>query len=92
MSADRRQLNRHQLTLPVRFEGNEGVTRDVSADGFYFETSTSVPEGVVMQFAIEFSRPFSFVRCEGRVLRVDSDGHRNGVAVQIESFVFEPAG
>lgn len=85
-----RKEERFQTELPVRFEGGEGVTRDVSANGVYFVTDAALELGQVVKFTMEFANfpdgPI-VVNCVARVVRLEK-GTRRGVGTAISSFEF----
>jgi len=56
---ERRCVPRHRMSLPVRFPGGTGVTRDVSSNGVYFLSGRSFEEGQQVSLAIrlEHSNP-----------------------------------
>jgi hypothetical protein len=73
-------------------ERGKGVTRDFSASVVYFETDESFSVGDAIRFAIpiehsDLDSTFHF-RCQGEVLRVESNGESKGVAVAIHSYSF----
>jgi hypothetical protein len=84
-----RRYPRHAVRLRVEFPAGEGMTRDISVGGIYFETRTPLAEGerirlrLVLQSASE--APIA-VECEGMIVRVEGDGDQIGVAATIEGF------
>ncbi len=95
---ERRVAPRFQGQVPVEFGcGNcryEGMTRDFSAAGIYFETETdlTILPGQPAQFdlPLEHFHPGLLVRmhCSGKVVRVKENA-RKGVAVAIRSYWFQ---
>jgi len=75
----------------VRLEGGEGVVRNVSASGIYFVTDVALKEGQPVRFRLDFdsfpSGPIA-VNCIARIVRVEEQGARRGVAASISSFEF----
>jgi hypothetical protein len=94
---EKRFTRRFSLELPVKLLDHEhGVTaqtRDVSSRGVYVYLDSEIAEGVPLEFVmtlpteITLSDPIR-VRCSGRVLRVEKNGDRQGVAVSIERYDF----
>jgi hypothetical protein len=77
--------------LTVIFEGGSGAVRNVSASGIYFVTDAALREGQPVKFSLSFdhfpSGPIA-VNCTAKVVRVEEQGARNGVAVEISDFEF----
>ena len=87
MNLERRLANRHPVALPFFFDETVTSTVDVSVQGVRFEWHERVEPGTSIQFLLEFNPPSTRVlaRCEGRVLRTDSEGSRFLVAATIEA-------
>lgn len=95
---DRRAAPRFRGQIPVELgygdNRYEGMTRDFSSSGIYFETLTdpSVSPAQLIEFALplEHFRPGQLVRlrCSGEVVRVKENA-RKGVAVAIRSHWFQ---
>jgi hypothetical protein len=89
---DRRKAPRFQVALRVELQGGEGVTRDLSAYGAFFETDRVFALGEVIEFAIilehiDPNRPLR-LQCRGRVVRVEQRGDTMGIAVVITAYRF----
>ena len=86
-----RKDKRYPADLTVLFEGGSGAVRNVSASGVYFVTDAELREGQPVKFSLNFdhfpSGPIA-VNCTARVVRVEEQGARNGVAVEISDFEF----
>ena len=86
-----RRDERFDTNLPVRLEQGEGVVRNVSANGIYFVTDVALQQGAPVKFTVDFQNfpggPVS-VSCIARIVRVEQQGERNGVAASISSFEF----
>ena len=86
-----RKDERFGTDLKVTLEGGEGVVRNVSASGIYFVTDAALMEGQPVKFSLNFdhfpSGPIE-VNCFARVVRVEEQGARSGVAVEISDFEF----
>jgi hypothetical protein len=86
-----RRNKRYPAELTVIFEGGSGAVRNVSASGIYFVTEAALREGQPVKFSLSFdhfpSGPIA-VNCTAKVVRVEEQGARNGVAVEISDFEF----
>ena len=92
MSLERRTLPRRAIHLPVVLDDRCGVTTDVSATGVRFEADHQIELGSAIQFAVAFSgnpRGNYWLRCEGRVVRVEANGKRVYVAATIDRIAFD---
>jgi hypothetical protein len=88
----KRKDERFETELTVHIEGGgDGVMRNVSAGGIYFLTDVALEEGQPVKFTLEFqdfpSGPIE-VNCVARIVRVEEQGARKGVAASISSFEF----
>lgn len=94
MGSEQRRAPRFTVSLPVKVEGEEGVTSNVSISGVLFETKKSYAVGAPIKFRLTVSQmgpvPVS-VECEGRVVRVDRHEGKNGIAVEMTSYGFQGA-
>jgi hypothetical protein len=101
---ERRAARRFSMMLPlkVRFSAENGITeksgetRDVSFRGLYFLIEANLESGSSIEFVLTLPQQITLagdvhIRCYARVLRVDSQEGRNGVAAQIERYEFLPA-
>jgi hypothetical protein len=90
---DRRQARRFPVVLPVELEAGEGLTRDATLSGVYFETDQSFSPGepIRLILVLEHVYPGRPVRlqCQGRVVRVERRDGKTGVAVDITSCEFD---
>lgn len=86
-----RRDERFDSTLALRLEQGEGVVRNVSANGIYFVTDVALNNGAAVKFTVEFRNfpgaPIQ-VDCNARIVRVDEQGEKRGVAAKINSFEF----
>ena len=86
-----RKDKRYPADLTVVFEGGSGAVLNVSASGVYFVTDAALREGQPVKFRLDFehfpSGPIS-VNCIARIVRVEEQGARNGIAAEISSFDF----
>ncbi len=101
---ERRAARRFTMMLPVRlrFPDGESViekngeTRDVSYRGLYFMTEAAPETGSAIEFVLTLPQQITLagdvhIRCYGRVLRVETQSGRRGVAAQIDRHEFLPA-
>jgi hypothetical protein len=93
MEQRRRKEERIAAALPVRGGQFQGVTRDVSASGVYFETVVPFTASSEVAFHIELDSSAGKLRllCRGSVIRVESKGDKTGVAVKITESRLEEA-
>lgn len=102
--ADRRAARRFSMLLPlkVRFSADNGViekngeTRDVSFRGLYFLIEAMLETGSSIEFVLTLPQQITLagdvhIRCYARVLRVEPQEGRRGVAARIERYEFLPA-
>jgi len=100
--SERRAKQRFPSQLPIFITDNlasreiQGLTRDVSSQGVFFfvrkwpleqtriEIRMALPLGIVPAKKV-------FIQCKGWVLRVESEGHRTGVAATLEGITFANA-
>ena len=88
---DQRASVRFDKQMSVRTEHGEGTTHNISAQGVYFETDVEPRAGALVNFFIEYTlegRPQRLL-CEGKVLRVEPQGDRVGVAARLVAPFFE---
>jgi hypothetical protein len=101
---ERRAARRFTMTLPlkVRYVLDNGSieetaeTRDISFKGLYFSTSTDVQTGSPIEFVLTLPQQITLagdvhIRCYGKVLRVEPQEGRHGIAARIERYEFLPA-
>ena len=99
---EQRSADRFETALPVAIGGSHGQTQNISATGVYFESDVRQHVGALVNFTVEFTLHGERHRlsCEGKVVRVDEQGDRVGVAAELvaplfgetESVVGKPAG
>jgi hypothetical protein len=101
---ERRAARRFSMMLPlkVRFNAESGVieqpgeTRDVSFRGLYFLIEAALEAGSSIEFVLTLPQQITLagdvhIRCYARVLRVEPQNGRRGVAARIERYEFLPA-
>ena len=91
--AERRNEQRFGSALPVYLKNATGTMRDMSASGAYFWTRNRYSIGETIDFSIGIytSEGRTVWSCRGDVLRTESQGSDNGVAVKITSTTVEPS-
>lgn len=89
-----RKEERFDTTLAVRLERGGAVARNISANGIYFVTEEPLETGATVAFAMDFQNfpggPIE-VNCIARIVRVEEEGAKKGVAAAIHSFEFQRA-
>jgi PilZ domain len=103
-AVERRAARRFSMLLPlkVRFSAGtnvsekQGETRDVSFRGLYFLIEAGVESGSSIEFVLTLPQQITLagdvhIRCYARVLRVEQQNGRRGVAARIERYEFLPA-
>ena len=82
---DQRSAVRFDAAMPVEIDGLGGRTHNISATGVYFETDVRQEVGALVNFTLEFTQGGERRRllCDGKVVRVDRDGPRIGVAARL---------
>jgi len=88
-----RAADRFTSELPVHINGVDGLTKNVSATGVYFETTADAEPGAKVSFVVEVvvnGQPVNMV-CKGQVVRVDHKQDKVGIAVKLTSSFFSDA-
>jgi hypothetical protein len=96
--SEKRSTRRFSLELPIKLvdqarEITTAQTRDVSSRGVYIYLESEIAKGSPLDFVmtlpteITLSDPIR-VHCYGRVLRVEKQNDRQGVAVSIDRYDF----
>lgn len=97
---ERRANRRFSLDLPiiVKFVDNQvhdmrGQTRDVSSRGVFFYVSSRLKEGAAIEFVMTLPSEITLaepirVRCFGKIMRLEQEAGKLGVAVAIEKYDF----
>lgn len=83
--SEQRGAARFDTALPVTMAGAIGATHNISAQGIYFETDVRQEVGSLVNFTLEFTLygERHQLLCEGKVIRVDTEGDRVGVAARM---------
>jgi hypothetical protein len=96
---ERRTARRYELSLPVIVrtpvqdvaQPRNGQTRDISTRGVYFTLDEDLSAGAELDFMLTLPAEIThgtevFIRAHGKVVRVDRENHRVGVAAVIEKY------
>lgn len=88
-----RAADRFASELPLHIKGVDGLTKNVSATGVYFETTAQPEPGSRVNFVVEVVINGQNVNmvCAGQVVRVDHIDGKVGVAVKLTSSFFTDA-
>jgi hypothetical protein len=81
-----REEDRVPRKLPVKVHGDEieGVTRDLSPSGVYFEAESRFQVGSMIRMTIKFGHlKWMQLECEGAIVRVEDRGSKVGVGVRM---------
>jgi hypothetical protein len=90
-SREQRGAVRFDTHIPVQTDHGPGTTNNISAQGVYFETDVEPRAGALVNFFIEYrlhGRKHRLL-CEGKVVRVEPQGGRVGVAARLVAPLFE---
>jgi hypothetical protein len=86
-----RAAARFETSLPLGLEGTLGEVHNISIHGIYFETDLQQEPGELVNFTVEYrlyGRRHRLL-CEGKIVRVERQGHRVGVAARLVTPFFE---
>lgn len=88
-----RDADRFVTELPVDIGGVQGLTRNISATGIYFETEAAQEPGSRVHFTVEVHVRGERLQlvCEGEVVRVDHIDGMVGVAARLVTSFFSDA-
>jgi hypothetical protein len=88
---EQRGAERFDTTLPVSVSGARGRTHNISAHGVYFESDMPQSVGALVNFTVEYTLYGRTHRllCEGKVVRVERQGDRVGVAARLVAPLFD---
>lgn len=85
---------RYEVQLPVQFAAGDGVARNISTSGIYFETDSPLSAGAALNFTLVLEEsPAGPMRmqCEARVVRVERKDGKVGIGAQIINMKLERA-
>jgi hypothetical protein len=91
--AEQRAAARFETSLPLVLEGTLGEVHNISTQGIYFETDVWQQPGELVNFTVEYrlyGRRHRLL-CEGKIVRVQRQGQRMGVAARLVTPFFEGA-
>ena len=82
--------DRFDTELPVEIGGIQGLSRNISASGIYFETEMAQEPGSRVHFTVEVNVRGEKVKlvCEGEVVRVDRKDGTLGIAAKFMNSFF----
>jgi hypothetical protein len=86
MTNKRRIEPRERVDLPLQLgDGQAGIARDISASGIFIETDSDQRMGSLVDVEIELDTPGGpmKLKAKGRIVRIESEGERKGVAVKL---------
>lgn len=88
-----RRTERIDVALPVHLASGIGLTRNVSAEGVYFEMDSAAEIGSEITLEVDMKTPFGkmVLKCSGLVVRTEAKGNRSGIAVHIVESRLEAA-
>jgi hypothetical protein len=96
--SDKRATRRFPLNLPVAVKVKTAdlkevvsQTRNVSARGVFFTMEAAPAEGTEVEFTLTLPPEITLtealrIHCTGRVVRVDKDGTKFGIAAAIDKY------
>lgn len=86
----RRSADRCISELPIEINGAQGITRNISATGVYFETTIEPAPGSKVQFTVDVMVEGEALKmvCSGEVVRVDHKEGTVGIAVKLANSFF----
>jgi hypothetical protein len=85
-----RAADRFTSELPIEINGLQGLTRNISATGVYFETTRDQAPGSRVHFVVEVTVNGERLKmvCAGEVVRVEHKDATVGVAVKLANSFF----
>lgn len=93
MKDEHRTEPREAINLRLKLgDGVSAVTRDISATGLFFETSSEQSVGNLIDIEIELDTPVGpmKLKAQGQIMRIESHDGRTGVGVKLLSSRLEP--
>lgn len=89
---EHRAATRFDTTLAVDVEGMNARTRNISANGVYFEADGDIPLGSLLNVNVQFTHGGRkhWLLCEGKVVRVTREAGCTGVAARLLTPFFSP--
>ena len=89
-----RGADRFDTALPVEINDMQGLTRNISATGIYFESQVAQEPGSPVHFTVEVSVRGEKLKldCEGEVVRINRKEGLLGIAAKLKSAFFTDVG
>jgi hypothetical protein len=88
--SEKRREARYKGSLTVEFERGNGITRNFSSSGVFFETDCAFIAKQPFEFTLLLNYMSSDhpvrVKCSGESVRVEQCGQKTGVAATIDSY------
>ncbi|OGB08410.1 MAG: pilus assembly protein [Burkholderiales bacterium RIFCSPHIGHO2_12_FULL_61_11] len=84
---------RERIALPLNLgNGGQGMTRDISASGLFFETDREQRLGGLIDFEIEFDRIGGLMKfkAQGEIVRIEERADKSGAALKFLVTRLEP--
>jgi hypothetical protein len=85
MFTEHRSEPRERIALPLQLEnGCQGMTRDISASGLFFETDREQRVGSLIDFEIEFDWLSGLMKFKAQceIVRIEPRGDKTGGALK----------
>jgi len=91
-AAEKRLAERIHVELPVYFDEEASVTRDVSRVGIYFLSDCLLTKGRYVSFSLDLDyalpgEPIKMI-CHGEIVRVEPHEGQYGIAAKIHDLQF----
>ncbi len=87
---EKRGATRQPVALPVELEGGQGITRDFSSSGIFFETDKAFSLGQAIEFTIMMDHLYTkmpiLLKCQGKIVRIEEKEEMIGVAAAISCY------
>jgi hypothetical protein len=87
----RRREPRYASNLAVILHDGEGIARNVSASGIYFETQLRFKKGDEVQFTVDYMPEALTMQCRGRVVHIENIKNLFGIGACIDDFTLRRA-
>lgn len=87
----RRREPRFPSNFAVTLDAGQGVARNVSSSGIYFETRVRLEPGAPLRFSVDYEPGAGGglkMYCQGRVVRIEKLAENFGVGARIEELDF----
>ncbi len=74
------EFERHNVAVPIEFDGGRGTTLEMSARDVRFETAKRLIPGTLLELTLHFQTDGVRVTAQARVLRVQAGVNGSGLA------------